>query len=85
MNETESTDATPEELLKVLELRMAMQRAQRTGTGRNRMIFLAGGVFFILIAAGVALVVLSQMAGEMRNARRDSAGMAGARPATRNF
>ena len=81
MKEIETTQATPEQLLQILDARLAMQRAQRGPTGRNRAMLLAGGVLFIIIAAGVALMVLSQMLAELpQNGRHASAP-----PAAGNF
>ena len=81
MKEIETTYATPEQLLQMMDAQMAMQRAQRGTTGRNRAMLLAGGVLFILIAAGVALMVLSQMLADLpQNGRRASAP-----PAAGNF
>ena len=65
MKEIETSQATPEQLLQLLDARMAMQRAQRDAGGRNRGVLLAGGVLFILIAAGVALLVLTQILAEL--------------------
>ena len=73
MKEIETTQGTPEQLLQILDARMAMQRAQRGPAGRNRAMLLAGGVLFIIIAAGVALMVLSQMLAELpQNGRHAS-------------
>lgn len=80
MKEIETSQATPEQLLQLLDARMEMQRAQRTTGGRNRGVLLAGGVLFILIAAGVALLVLSQMLAE-----RPQNGGAAPVPAAENF
>ena len=81
MKEIETAQATPEQLLQMMDARMAMQRAQRTSTGRNRAMLLAGGLLFIVIAAGVALMVLSQMLADLpQNGRRASAP-----PAAGNF
>ncbi len=74
MKEIETTKATPEQLLQMLDAQLAMQRAQRGTGGRNRALLLAGGILFILIGAGVALLVLSQMLADLpQNARRTAA------------
>ena len=74
MKEIETAKATPEELLQMLDARLALQRAQRGTNGRNRALLLAGGVLFILIGAGVALMVLSQMLADLpQNGRRSAA------------
>jgi hypothetical protein len=61
MKETESPDSTPEQLMQMLDIQLAMQRSHRAKSGRNRAIFLAGGILFIVIAAGAALLVLDDM------------------------
>ena len=81
MKEIETTQATPEQLLQMLDTRMAMQRAQRGTSGRNRALLLAGGILFILIGAGVALMVLSQMLADLPHDGR----RASAQPAAGNF
>ena len=74
MNETETAGATPEQLLKMLDARMAMQRAQRAHAGRNRMAILVGGVLFIVVGAGIAFVVLSQMVADLQHGERRPVG-----------
>ncbi|MEZ0256052.1 MAG: hypothetical protein ACAI37_12285 [Chthoniobacter sp.] len=61
MKQTESPDATPEQLMQMLDLQLAVQRSHREQSGRNRATILVGGVLFIIVAAGVALLVLDQM------------------------
>ena len=73
MKEIETTQATPEQLLQILDARLAMQRARGGPSARNRAMLLAGGVLFILIAAGVALVVLSQMLADLPQHGRHAA------------
>ena len=74
MKEIETSKATPEQLLQMLDAQLAMQRVQRGTGGRNRALLLAGGILFILIGAGVALLVLSQMLADLpRDGRRASA------------
>ena len=74
MKEIETTKTTPEELLQIIDAQLAMQRALRGTGGRNRALLLAGGILFILIGAGVALLVLSQMLADLpRDGRRASA------------
>lgn len=81
MKEIETAQTTPEQLLQMLDARMAMQRAQRGPGGRHRAMLLAGGVLFIVIAAGVALMVLSQMLADLPQHGRH----ASAPPAAGNF
>ena len=78
MKEIETAQATPEQLLQMLDARMAMQRAQHGPSGRNRAMLLAGGVLFILIAAGVALMVLSQMLADLPQHGRHASAPAAA-------
>jgi len=61
MKETESPDATPEQLMRMLDLQLAAQRSHRAQSGRNRAILLVGGILFIIVVAGAALLVLNQM------------------------
>ena len=76
MKQTETTQATPEQLLRILDAQLAAQRMQRGTTGRHRTLLLAGGILFILIGAGVALMVLSQMLAELPQHGRSSAASA---------
>jgi hypothetical protein len=76
MKETESPDATPEQLIKMLDAQMAAQRSQREKSGRNRATMLVAGVLFIVCAAGAALLVLQQMLTDMRpNGRMPVSGI----------
>jgi len=76
MKETESQDATPEQLLQMLDAEMAVHRSQREKSGRNRATVLVAGVLFIVCAAGAALLVLEQMLTDMRpNGRMPASGM----------
>ena len=68
MKETEIGSLTPEQLLQSLEAKIAFSRARRQGGRRNRALFLTIGVLCILIGAGVALLVLSQMLHGMPHA-----------------
>ena len=84
MKEIETAPTTPEQLLKMLDAQMTARRAERTRSGRNRMMLLVGGVLFIVIAAGVALMVLSQMLSDLqRGERRPTAQTS--QPAHGNF
>ncbi len=66
MKETETDGSTPEQLLQILEAQLGAQRSQKAHTSRNRAMILVGGVLFILIGAGVALLVLDQMLSDFR-------------------
>lgn len=70
-NQIENPEATPEQLLQILESQLTSQRSQREGASRNRAIVLVTGLLFIVIAAGVALFVLDQM---LSNLRQNDAG-----------
>lgn len=65
MKEIETAAATPEHLLQMLEVRMTMQRERSRRSSRNRMMFLAGGLLFIVVGAGIALFVLMQMLSDL--------------------
>ncbi|EDY19548.1 hypothetical protein CfE428DRAFT_2724 [Chthoniobacter flavus Ellin428] len=76
MKETEPKDATPEQLIQMLDAEMAAHRSQRQKVGRNRATVLVAGVLFIVCAAGAALLVLEQMLTDMRpNGRMPASGM----------
>ena len=83
MKEIETTQTTPEQLLQMIDTQLAMQRAQRGPGGRNRAMLLVGGVLFIVIAAGVALMVLAQMLSDLPQNGRHAA--ASPSTATGNF
>ena len=85
MKETATDQATPEHLLKMLDAQMAMQRARRSHAGRNRMMFMVGGVLFIVIGAGVALVVLMQMLSDLPHGERRPAAQTTSQTAPGNF
>ena len=76
MKETETVQTTPEQLLQMLDAQLAMQRAERAPAGRNRAMLLTGGVLFIVIAAGVALMVLGQMLADLPRDRHGSQAVA---------
>ena len=76
MKEIESQDATPEQLLQMLDAEMAAHRSQREKSGRNRATVLVAGVLFIVCAAGAALLILEQMLTDMRpSGRMPASGM----------
>ena len=70
MKETETNDATPEQLIQMLDIQMAVQRSQREKSGRKRAIVLVSGILFIVFAAGAALLVLDQMLMDMKSGDR---------------
>lgn len=71
MKETGTGEQTPEQLLKILETEIATRRSAHRNAGRNRAILLVGGLLFIVIFAGVALLVLEQMLAELPRGRQD--------------
>ncbi len=81
--ETETSGATPEQLLQMMEVQLATQRSHRGGSGRNRAIILVVGVLFIVAAAGAALLVLDQMLVDLRH--NETAAPTGTTPASGNF
>jgi hypothetical protein len=64
--EAETQAATPEQLVQILEREFAARRSHRPWTSRNRATILVVGVLFIVIGAGVALLVLDQMLADLR-------------------
>lgn len=66
LKENETHEATPEQLLQMLDAQLASQRSQKGVARRNRAIILVAGVLFIVVAAGAALMVLSQMLEDYR-------------------
>lgn len=77
MKEIESSNATPEQLIQMLDVQMSMQRSQREKSNRNRAIVLVSGILFIVVAAGAALLVLNEMLMEARpNNRMPASGAA---------
>ena len=66
MKETETAQATPEQLLKLLDLQLSAQRQHRENSKRNRALILVVGVLFIVVAATAALLALGQMIEDYR-------------------
>lgn len=66
MKENESDPATPEQLMRMLDAQLAAARSHREQAGRNRATILVGGILFIVLAAGAALLVLDEMLMNMR-------------------
>jgi hypothetical protein len=61
----ETSSPTPEQLLQNLDLQIAMSRANRKNSERNRALFITVGLLIILIGAAAALIVLSYLVQEM--------------------
>lgn len=70
MKQIATAEPTPEHLLQMLDAELAAQRGEHARPGRNRTMFLVGGVLFIVIAAGTALFVLMQMLSDLERAPR---------------
>ena len=67
MNETRIPQATPEQLVKLLELQLSAKRGSRTeDTGSRRGVLLAGGLLFIVAACGAALLILQYLLSDLR-------------------
>jgi type II secretory pathway component PulM len=65
MNENKSSEATPDQLLQMLDLQIALQRQKRKLTPKNRAAILAGGLLLIVVVCLVALSMLQQMATDI--------------------
>jgi hypothetical protein len=70
MKEIETSESTPEQLLKILAAQLAAQRAQRAQSGRNRATILVSGILFIVVAASAALLLLDRMLVDLRQSDR---------------
>ena len=87
MNETRIPQATPEQLVKLLDAQLHLTRGQRTeDTGPRRVVVLVGGLLFIVAACGGALLILQHMLSDLREHGASQVPQAGG-PAgeTRNF
>lgn len=62
----ETVPPTPEQLLKLLDLQLAPERSKRANKSRKRATFLVLGIFFILAAGGIALVLAQGLLAEMK-------------------
>jgi len=80
--ETGTADATPEQLVAMLDHELAAKRSHRPWTSRNRATILVVGVLFIVIGAGVALLVLDQMLADLR---QNGGAQTASAPAHANF
>lgn len=76
-HDTRSTQATPEQLLKLLDLQLEVQRGKRRSASGNRTAFRVGAVLLIFGGALAALLVLQFLVAEMR-APAESADAGGA-------
>lgn len=65
MNENRSAEATPEQLIKLLEIQLSAQRAKRQRMSANRTAWRVGGVLLILVGAIAALLILQYAMSEL--------------------
>jgi hypothetical protein len=86
MNENRSAQPTPEQLLQLLELELAAQRARRRKTSAKKTAWRIFGILLILIGAIAALLILQYAMNELAmrdpgaHRRTEAAGAA-----SRNF
>jgi len=64
-HQTQSPQPTPEQLMQLLDLQIAMQRAKRKGGRKHRATLIVGGVLLILAVTFAALFILQQMVGDL--------------------
>ena len=65
-HQTKSTEPTPEQLMQLLDLQIASQKARRKGGRKHRGTLLVGGILLIVGGLFAALLVLQQMASDLR-------------------
>ena len=70
MNDNKTHEATPDQLLKSLDLQIAAQRAKHQRGTRHRGLILAGGLILIIAGALVAFLILQQMLLDVPRASR---------------
>jgi len=70
MHETRTTEASPEQLLKMLELQLDAQRRQRRSTGQNRTAMRVGGIALMIGGLIAALLFLQMAASEFSSSAR---------------
>jgi hypothetical protein len=74
MDETKTPQQTPEELLKLLDIQLQMQRAKRQRSAQNRTTMRLLGIFLIIGGGLVALLILQYAMSEFGNRSRGSRG-----------
>jgi len=72
-HQTQSPQPTPEQLMQLLDLQIAMQRAKRRGGRKHRATLIVGGVLLILAVTFAALFILQQMLGDLPHPREAAA------------
>jgi len=65
MNKNANVEATPEQLLALLDLQLATQRQQRKHRAHSRPLLLGGSLLLILGGAVAAFIVLHGMLGDV--------------------
>jgi hypothetical protein len=65
MNKNANPEATPDQLLTILELQIAAQRRQRRARAHSRPLLVAGSLLLIFSAAIVAFFVLHGMLADV--------------------
>lgn len=74
MNENQPADATPDQLLRLLDVEIAKRRGKRQIGSRSRLWFRAGGLILIVGAMLAALALLQYLAADLpRPARSEAA------------
>ena len=75
VNETRTSQPTPEQLLKLLDSQLTLARTKREGdTTPRRAALLVGGMLVIVAGCAVALFVLQQMLSDLREPRPTANG-----------
>jgi hypothetical protein len=74
---SKSPDATPEQLLKMLDLQIAMNRSRRRENPRRRATLIAMAVLLIVGGALAALLILQQMVADLPQQRAVASPAAG--------
>lgn len=59
--QTETSQPTPEQLLRMIDLQLARERGKRQGRSRKRATILVFGILLIALLAGAALMIAQQM------------------------
>ena len=68
VDETRTSQPTPEQLLKLLEGQLTLARTKRTSEGHpsRRTALLAGALLLIVVGGGAALLVLQHLLSDLR-------------------
>lgn len=86
MQDNKSPEPTPDQLLKLLDVQIEMQRQKRKVTSRNRAVFRIGGIFLIIVILLGALLILQFALNEVpHEGRSNPASNAPTQPREQNF